>query len=113
MLKSMVGPPLTMLLIADGLLSVQQEIEAGILMPSVLEEKTPNKKQKYEHEVGQIKRNSSKEGESSQIIVAIVEPEMCKNVLINTTRNDTSNFKQATLKNIHQKFSQANQLLKN
>ena len=29
-LKSMIGPPLTMILIAEGLLPVQQEVEAGV-----------------------------------------------------------------------------------
>jgi hypothetical protein len=33
-LRTLVGPPVTMLLISEGLLTVQQEIGAGILMPS-------------------------------------------------------------------------------
>lgn len=47
-LKSMVGPPLTMLLIDEGLLSVQQELEAGILMPPDVIEKPLSKKRKLE-----------------------------------------------------------------
>jgi len=31
--RTFVGPPLTMMLINEGLLSVQQELEAGIFMP--------------------------------------------------------------------------------
>ena len=35
-IKTLVGPPLTMLLITDRLLTVQQEIEASILVPADL-----------------------------------------------------------------------------
>ena len=42
-----------------------------------------------------------------------MEPTLTKNVLISTTGNGTSNFKQVALKDIYQKFSQASQLLEN
>lgn len=45
-MKSMIGPPLTMLLIAEGLLTVPQEIEAGILMPADFIERPVSKKRK-------------------------------------------------------------------
>jgi hypothetical protein len=45
-LRTLVGPPLTMILIIEGLLTVPQEIEAGILMPSELIEEPSSKKRK-------------------------------------------------------------------
>jgi hypothetical protein len=51
-LRTLIGPSLTMLLISEGFLIIQQKIVAGILMPSVLEEKSTNKKKKYDHELG-------------------------------------------------------------
>lgn len=62
-LRTLVGPPLTMLLISDGVLTVQQELDARILMPSKLEDKPPNKKRKFEDELEHTKGKSSKEGE--------------------------------------------------
>lgn len=43
-MRTLVGPPLTMLLISDGFLTVQQEIEAGILMHAELIKKPYSKK---------------------------------------------------------------------
>ena len=43
----MVGPPITMILMSKGLLSVQQEIDVGFLETSILQDKTaPNPKKK-------------------------------------------------------------------
>ena len=46
MLKSLIPPPLTMLLIDGGLLTVSQEIEVGILMPNNFIDKPVSKKRK-------------------------------------------------------------------
>lgn len=112
-LRTLIGPPLTMLLISEGLLIIQQEIEAGILMPSLLEEKPLNKKRKYEQKLGQIKGNSSKEGESPQILVAKMELAMTKNVLISIEENGASQLDPVTLKDILQKLNHTTQLLEN
>lgn len=62
-LKSMVGPPLTMLLIAEELLTVSQEVQAGILVPSILEEPGQvTKKRKHEPEQNS---KGTERGESS------------------------------------------------
>ena len=45
-MKSMIAPPLTMLLIDGGLLTVAQEIEADILMPTSFIDKPVSKKRK-------------------------------------------------------------------
>ena len=34
-LRTLIGPPFTMLLISEGFLTIQQEVDAMILMPSV------------------------------------------------------------------------------
>ena len=69
-LKSMVGPPLTMLLIAEELLTVSQEVQAGILVPSILEEPcSVAKKRKYQPEqrvIDTIRGESSTQGASGQ-----------------------------------------------
>lgn len=41
-MQTLVGPPLIIWLISDALLTIQQDIYVGILMPSELEEKPPN-----------------------------------------------------------------------
>ena len=59
----MVGPPLTMLLIAEELLTVSQEVQAGILVPSILKEPcTATKKRKFEQEQ---RSKDTERGESS------------------------------------------------
>ena len=73
-----------MLLAFDVFLTVQQEIGADMFIPSQLEEKTPNKKKKFENEVEHTKRNSSKKGEKPQILVAKIEPTADQTVLIST-----------------------------
>ena len=110
-LRTLIGPPLTMLLISEGFLTIQQEIEAGILMPSVLEEKPTNKKRKYDHDLEQ--GNSSKERENPQILVGRMEPIMTKNVLISTMENGTLQFNPTPLRDIWQKLSHASNLLQN
>ena len=110
MLKTMVGPPLTILLLNEGVMSVQQELAAGMLVPSKkLEQKPPNKKRKSEYQLVQTDGASSKQGEQLQILVANIEPAVTTDVLIST--NGTSDFKQASLTEIHHKIAQANQLL--
>ena len=58
-LRTMIGPPLTMLLIADGLLTVHQELDANILMPSNIVEKSLSKKRKLESAMELIAGESS------------------------------------------------------
>lgn len=55
LIKSMVGPTLTMLLMAEGLLIVQQEMDAGFLETSIFQDKLvpETKKRKYESELVQ------------------------------------------------------------
>ena len=50
---------------------------------------------------------------TNNILVASMEPEMDVSVLMSTTLIGTSDCKQTSLKDIHQKSSQANQLLEN
>lgn len=83
-LRTLVGSPIIMLLAFDVFLTVQQEIGADMFIPSQLEEKTPNKKKKFENEVEHTKRNSSKKGEKPQILVAKMEPTADQTVLIST-----------------------------
>jgi hypothetical protein len=47
-IRTLVGPPITMMLISEGLLTIPQEIQAGILMPSELTEPPPLKRRKCE-----------------------------------------------------------------
>ena len=47
-LRTLVGPPVTMLLNSEGLLTIQQELDAGILIPSELTETPACKKRKLE-----------------------------------------------------------------
>lgn len=53
-IKPLIGPPLTILLIAEGLLTVQQEIGAGILISSMLESSPVSKKRKHAPEMEPI-----------------------------------------------------------
>ena len=76
MLKSMVGPPLTMLLIDEGLLSVQQELEAGILMPHDIVEKPNSKKRKLGPSMELTLGEPSKSKEVPHICVAMATPTM-------------------------------------
>jgi hypothetical protein len=78
MLKTMLGPPLTMMLIIEGLLSVQQEIEAGILMPPDFIDKPVSKKRKMEQATKLTIGGTSKQKEKLQILVALAEPAMAK-----------------------------------
>jgi hypothetical protein len=77
-LKSMVGPPLTMLLITEGLLSVQQELEAGILMPPDFIEKPLSKKRKLEPSMELTFGEPSKNKEVPHICVAMATPAIAK-----------------------------------
>ena len=76
-MKTMIGPPLTMLLIAEGLLSVQQEVEAGILTPSVLEACPVSKKRKQtsEPEATGTERGESSVQKATTVEVALIQPE--------------------------------------
>jgi hypothetical protein len=70
-LRTLVGPPLTMLLISEGWLTVQQELEAGILLPPEIVEAPPAKKRKYEDDtIGIVGETSTK----PQILTALAEP---------------------------------------
>lgn len=66
-----------MLLIAEGLLTVQQEVGAGILIPSVLESSPVNKKRKLALE---LEPSGTEQGESSAqqsgptVEVALIQP---------------------------------------
>ena len=123
LLKSMVGPPITMMLMAEGLLSVQQEIEAGFLETSIFQDKSVPSSKKRKHdtvmellgtekgEPSHTQGDSSKQGVKPHILVARVEPEENPKVLISTGQNGTLECKRAALTNIHLKIAQANQLL--
>ena len=69
-LRTLVGPPVTMLLISEGFLTIQQEIGAGILIPSELVEPPASKKRKCET-MGQ---GDSSKTAYPQILVAGIEP---------------------------------------
>ena len=77
-LRTLVGPPLTMILISEGLLTVQQEIEAGILMPSELIEEPISKRRKTQPSMELAMGGTSKTKEPPQILVAIAKPAMAK-----------------------------------
>ena len=123
LLKSMVGPPITMMLMAEGLLSVQQEIEASFLETSIFQDKSVPSSKKRKHdttmellstekgEPSHTQGDSSKQGVKPHILVARVEPEENPKVLISTGQNGTLECKRAALTNIHLKIAQANQLL--
>jgi hypothetical protein len=112
-----------MMLMAEGLISVQQEIDAGFLETSIFQDKfaPSSKKRKHDTEMellstekrepSHTKRNSSKQGKKPHILVARVEPEKNPKVLISTVQNGTSECKRAALGNIHLKIAQATQLL--
>lgn len=110
-LRTLVGPPITMLLASGGFLTVQQEIGAGMLLPSQLEEKAPNKKRKLEDKMEHTDGNSSKG--NPQILIANMEPAITNNVLISTPAAGASYVHPAELHNIHQKLSQTCQQLQN
>ena len=84
-LKTMVGPPLTMLLIADGLLTVHQELDAGILMPQEIIEKPLSKKRKLESTMELTAGKSSQPTKAPQILVAMATPDSIKPMLIQET----------------------------
>jgi hypothetical protein len=111
-MRTLIGPPLTMWLISDGLLTVQQEIDASILMPSELDERPNNKKRKLEAEMELTQGNSSKGRETPQIMVANVELESTNKVIVSISTVGTSGPNIATLQDIHKKFTQTCQLLK-
>ena len=73
-LRTLVGPPLTMLLIHDGFLTVEQELEAGVLNPSGLIEKPCEKKRKYESQPTPVKGETSKITKEPQIMTAMAAP---------------------------------------
>ena len=107
-LRTPVGPPLTMLLIDKGHLTVQQEIEAGILISPEVTEANPAKKRKIDNGSADTGETSHRRTEP-QILSAMAEPirtvltsaeVVCRpTVDINTTKlenileiyNDTSN----------------------
>ena len=137
LLKSMVGPPITMLLMDEGLLSVQQEIDAGFLETSVLQDKIvpSSKKRKHDTEMELLgtekgepsytKGNSSTQGEKPQVLVATVEPTvatmelpvarmeppMHQTVLISTSQNGTPQLDKTPLKEILQTLTHTSHLL--
>ena len=86
LLKSMIAPPLTMLLIDGGLLTVSQEIEAGILMPANFIEKPVSKKRKLGPSMELTPGESSEKREAPQICVAmattIAKPKANPNIVI-------------------------------
>jgi hypothetical protein len=78
-MKTIIGPPFTMLLIAEGLLIVQQEVEAGILMPSILESGPVNKKMKHASKLepsGTGKGESSLQQAKPDKEVALIQPDL-------------------------------------
>ena len=114
----------------------KQEIAAGFLETSILQDKSVSISKKRKHdtemepETAFPKGDSSKEGTSVLIAIAepvdtigtsttivpemglaTMEPEMDVSMLVST--NGTSTFKQAELRDIHHKISQASQLLGN
>lgn len=82
MLKSMLGPPLTMLLMDGGLLIVSQEIEACILMPANFIEKPVSKKRKIGPSVELSLGEPSERKEAPQICVAMATPAITKPKII-------------------------------
>ena len=118
----MVGPPITMMLMAKGLLSVQQEIEASFLETSIFQDKSipSSKKRKHDTEMellgtekgepSHTKGNSSKQREKPQILVARMEPAADQTILIST--NGTSQFDSEPLTDILQTLNHTSQLLK-
>ena len=110
-MRTLVGPPLTMWLISNELLTVQQEIDAGILMPSKLEERPLNKKRKLDYELDHTRGNSSSGEENPQIMVANIHPAIANTAFISTPGIGTSDVQPSQLQDIHWKFSQACQLL--
>ena len=87
-MRTIVGPPLTMLLISDGFLTVQQKIEAGIVMPTELIERPASKKRKMDTKMELTKGEPSERKEAPHILVAIAKPTLTKprpppNIVIN------------------------------
>lgn len=72
-----------MLLIAEGLLIVQQEIEASILIPADLINKPIFIKNKMEPSMKLTKGEPSERKETLQISVAMAEPIIVPNININ------------------------------
>ena len=123
-MRTLVGPPLTMLLISEGFLTVQQEIEAEILMPTELTENPASKKQKTETRMELIRGESSDHKEAPHLLVAMAEPtsaepamaEPCAAKLIpapNTVTIPGVALHKTELTKILDKFTQTTQMLSN
>ena len=73
-MRILVEPPLTMLLIIDGFITVQQEIEACILMPTDFIEEPVSKKRKTQSSMELFTGRPSEHKEPPQFLVAIAKP---------------------------------------
>lgn len=109
LLKSMVGPPLTMLLMAEGLLTVQQEMEAGFLETSIFQDKTipENKKRKYESDLVQ---KGQETGESSFMngTTTKVLPEVTVAIATPATGTADTHLSSKALEDILVRFNKTN-----
>ena len=106
-LRTLVGPPLTMLLIHDGFLTVEQELDARVLNPSETVEKHCEKKRKLETQPTHQKGESSKIKEGPQVLSAMAEP-----VQINTCESSQLLIKTTELVQILGDYNQASQKLR-
>ena len=75
-IRTLVGPPFTVLLTTNGFLTVQQEIEVGMLVDFI--EKPISKKRKIQPSMELTTGETSKTKEPPQILVAIAGPTMAK-----------------------------------
>ena len=78
-IKTLVGPAITMLLSTDGFLTVQQEIEAGMID---FTEEPIHKKRKTQTSMELAKGETSKPKKAPEILVARVEPAMAQPMLV-------------------------------
>ena len=71
-MRTLVGPPITMLLSTDGFLTVQQEINAGMLIDFI--EEPISKKKKTQPSLELTSEETSKTKEPPQILAAMANP---------------------------------------
>lgn len=123
-MRTLVGLLLTMLLISEEFLTVQQEIEAGILMPAELTEKPASKKRKMETRMKLIRGEASNHKEVPNLLVAMAAPvsaklaiaEPCAAQLIPAPNVDTipgAALHKMKLTKILDRFTQTTQMLSN
>lgn len=106
----MVGPPLTMLLMAEGLLTVQQEMDAGFLETSIFQDKAVPETKKRKYEVELVQKGQEK-GESSlthQNGTSKLLPEVTMAIATPAAIAAEHQLSSKTLEDILERFNQTN-----